>query len=101
MVNVYIVYEINKNCDISSYPTLKNCQFGAFALTKNVHIDKYKYSGYGIRFDGFEGFFSEGNGVGANVIIFGTDMSLSPHIDDNKKYILILGKGPTQGLEQH
>ena len=26
-------------------------------------------------------------------------MSLSPHIDDNKKYILILGKGPTQGLE--
>ena len=28
-------------------------------------------------------------------------MSLSLHIDDNKKYILILGKGPTQGLEQH
>ena len=26
-------------------------------------------------------------------------MSSSPHIDDKKKYILILGKGPTQGLE--
>ena len=26
-------------------------------------------------------------------------MSLSPHIDNKKKDILILGKGPTQGLE--
>ena len=26
-------------------------------------------------------------------------MSLSPHIDDNKKFVLILGKGPAQGLE--
>ena len=26
-------------------------------------------------------------------------MSSSQHIDNNKKYILILGKGPTQGLE--
>ena len=26
-------------------------------------------------------------------------MSSSPHIDNKKKYILILGKGPAQGLE--
>ena len=26
-------------------------------------------------------------------------MSSSPHIDDREKYILILGKGPAQGLE--
>ena len=26
-------------------------------------------------------------------------MSLSPHIDNKKKYILILGKCPTQGFE--
>ena len=26
-------------------------------------------------------------------------MSSSPHIDNNKKYTLILGKGPTQELE--
>ena len=26
-------------------------------------------------------------------------MSSSPHIDNKKKDILILGKGPTQGLE--
>ena len=64
---------------------------------KNVNIDTYK-SGYGIAFDG-KGFFPVGNGVGQNVIIFGVDMSSSPVIDNKKKYILILGKGPTQGQE--
>ena len=34
-----------------------------------------------------------------NCIIFGADMSLSVHIDNEKKDILILGKGPTQGIE--
>ena len=40
-----------------------------------------------------------GNEVGKNAITFGVDISSSPHIDNKKKYILILGKGPTQGLE--
>ena len=44
-------------------------------------------------------FFSLGNGISRNVIIFGVDMSSFPHIDNKKKDILILGKGPTQGLE--
>ena len=30
---------------------------------------------------------------------FGADMSSSAHIDNKKKDILVLGKGPTQGLE--
>ena len=38
-------------------------------------------------------------GFAGNFIIFGVDMSSSPHIDNKKKYIWILGKGPTQGLE--
>ena len=38
-------------------------------------------------------------GLGQNVIIFGVDMSSSTKIDNRKKDILILGKGPTQGLE--
>ena len=50
IVNICIVYEISKNFNIRSYPTEK-CLFGAVSLTKNVDIDKYKYSGYGIRFD--------------------------------------------------
>ena len=33
-----------------------------------------------------------------NVIIFGADMSLSVHVDNKGKDILILGEGPTQGL---
>ena len=39
------------------------------------------------------------NGFGKNCIIFGVDMSSSVHVDNNKKDIIILGKGPTQGLD--
>ena len=34
-----------------------------------------------------------------NVIIFVADMSLYMHIDNKNKDILILGEGPTQGLD--
>ena len=47
----YIVYEINKNFKIRSYPTLENCSLDAVSLIKDADFDKYKYSGYGIRFD--------------------------------------------------
>ena len=40
-----------------------------------------------------------GGGFGQNILIFGVDMSSSTHIDNKKKDILFLGKGPTQGLE--
>ena len=40
-----------------------------------------------------------GGGFGQNVLIFGVDMSSSAHVNDKKKNILVLGKGPTQGLE--
>ena len=39
-----------------------------------------------------------GNGIGRNCIIFGVDMSSSVHVDNKKKIILILGKGPAQRL---
>ena len=32
-------------------------------------------------------------------MIFRVDLSSSVHVDNNKKYILILGEGPTQGLD--
>ena len=41
-VNIYIVYLINKNYNISSYPKLENCLSGAISLTKNVDTGKYK-----------------------------------------------------------
>ena len=51
IVNIYIVYEIETNVNISSYPTLENCLFRAVKLTKHIDVDQYKYSGYGIGFD--------------------------------------------------
>ena len=45
IVNVYIVYGITDNFNVSSYPTLENCFF-----------DEYGYSNFGIGFDR-HGFF--------------------------------------------
>ena len=81
-------------------PHLKNCLFGAAALTKNADIEKYKYSGYGIGFDRKSSFSFPSSRFGQNVLIFGLDMSSSSHINNKKKDLLILGKGPTQGLER-
>ena len=88
VVNIYIVFEISKNYNISSYPALENCLFGAVNLTKNADIDKYKYYGYGIGFDR-HGEFSFGNGPGKNYIIFGADLSSSSSHDNNKKTIFL------------
>ena len=99
ILNIYIVYELGASSSHISDPTLKNCLFGAVALTKNADIDKYGYSGYGIGFDRRGSFSFPGGGFGQNVIIFGADMSSSIHIDNKKKDILVLGRGPTQGLE--
>ena len=68
-------------------------------MTKNADIDKYGYSGYGIRFDRRSSSSFPGGGFGQSVLIFGVDMSFSAHIDNKKKDILVLGKGTTQGLE--
>ena len=38
VVNICIVYEMNKSFNISDYPTLENCLFGAVTLTKNADI---------------------------------------------------------------
>ena len=65
---------------------LENCLFGALKLIKHVNIDQYKYSEYGFGFDR-KGFFSIGDEVGRNVIIFGVDIKSSPHID-NKNSLL-------------
>ena len=105
VVNIYIVYEINKTANISKYSSddnytmLQNALSGAVSLTKNADINKYKYPGYGIGFDTRSYFSFAGGGFGQNVIIFGVYMSSSTKIDNRKKDISILGKGPTQGLE--
>ena len=99
IVNAYIVYEISRNINISDYPALENCLFGADSLTKNADIEKYGYSGYWIGFDRHGSFSFPGTGLCKNVIMFGVDMSSSSKIDNRKRDILFLAKGPTQGLE--
>ena len=78
----------------------ENSLFGAVKLTKHVDVGLYNYSGYGIGFNR-KGSYSIGDEVGRNVIIFGVDISSSSHIDNMKKDILILGKGPAQGLKHN
>ena len=51
VLNLCIVHEISKSINISDYPTLENCLFGAASLAKNVDIDRYGNSGYCIGFD--------------------------------------------------
>ena len=70
--------------------------FGTIKLKKHVDIDLYKFSGIG--FDRKRS-YSISDEVGRNVTIFGVDMGSSSHIDNKLKYILIVNKGPTKGLE--
>ena len=99
VLNIYILYELGASTSHNNDPTLKHCLFGAVTSTKNADIDKYGYSCYGIGFDGRSSFSFPGGGFCQNILIFGVDMSFSKHIDDKKKDVLVLGKGPTQGLE--
>ena len=101
VVNIYIVYELKASSSNFSDPTIKDCLFGAVTLTKNADIDKYRYSVYGIGFSRRGSCSFPGDGFGQNVIIFGADMSSSLDIDYKGKYILVLGRGPTQGLGEN
>ena len=68
-------------------------------MTKKADIVKYGYSGSGNGFDRKSRFAFPVCRRGQKVLILEADMSFSAHIDNNKKDILALGKGPTQELE--
>ena len=85
VVNLYLVYKITNFHGIDSYPILANALFEVVKLTKNADIYKYRYSRYGIGFDGKGFYLHPGGGTGRNVIIFGADMNSSSHIDNKKK----------------
>ena len=100
VINLYISYTLrhqlrNLNTDF----TLGNCLFGSVKLTKNSDLDKYKYTGCGIGFDSRSEFLFTDGSYEKNVVIFGADMNSSVHVYSKEKDILILGKGPIQGLD--
>ena len=84
-----------------THATLVNCLFGAVSITKNADFDKNKHSGHGIGFDRTGINLLPDGSFGRNVAIFGVDMNSSVYVDNKGKDILILGKGPTQGIGEH
>ena len=67
---------------------------------KVLILIKYTYSGNGIGFDADGSFsLSSVNGFGKNVIISGVNKSSFVHADNRKKYIWILFKCLTDGLD--
>ena len=100
VVNLFIFYEFDTlSQDLNTDFTLKDGLFWHVKLTKNAEPDKHIYTGYGTGFDLHSEFLLPDSSMAKNVIIFGVDMSSSVHIDNKKKDVLILGKGPTQGLD--
>ena len=78
--------------------SLEGCLFEEVKLAKNADPDKYSYSGFGVGLDARGQYYLPNGSVGKNVIIFEVDMSSSVHIDIKGKDTLIIGKGPTEGL---
>ena len=100
VINIYLSYTLNLQLrNLNTDFTLDNCLFGSVKVTKNADIHKYKYSNYGIGFDSRSEFSFTDGSFGKNNISFGADMSLSVHIDNKGKNILILPEVPTQGLD--
>ena len=96
----FIDYELDSwSRDLNADFRLNYCLFGAVKLTKNVDFDKYSYLGYSIRFNSRSLFLIQSFDFGKTVIIFGVDNNYSTNTDNRKKYILVLGEGPTQGLD--
>ena len=52
VINIYIVYKLDPIATNRDTTTIQNALFGAMQITKNADINKYKYKGYGICFDG-------------------------------------------------
>ena len=102
VINLYISYTLGPQLrNLNTYFTLGNCLFGSVKLTKNADLGKYKQSGYGIGFDSRSQFLFTDGTYGKNVIIFGADKSSSMHVENKGKDILILGEGPTKGLDNN
>ena len=100
--NIYI--ESQKSCkylfslrnnQLSQHKQLSNItKFEGVNYLKPCN-DQHRHFGYRIGFDR-HGFLSHpSGGISRNVIALGADMSSSTKIDNKKKYILILRKGPT------
>ena len=98
ILNLYIVYELNTwSCNLANNFTLKIVLFGTVKLVRNSIKSKFTYNGQRTTFDG-EGLWNFGNDFAINIVIFGVDNSSSSTTNNRKNNFLVLGKGPTQGI---
>ena len=77
----------------------KNCLFGGTISIKNDDLVQYVYSCYCVGFVSRSEFSVRDCGVDRTYIVFKVDMSSSVRFDNNKKYVIILHKGPTKVLD--
>ena len=100
IINIYIVYKLQKRSNDDADMTLENSLFGAVKITNDVNTSKYRYSGYGISFDSGSSFSHPTSEYlnAKNVIVFGCDLSSSAHPINRKNNILVLGKDFIQGV---
>ena len=85
-VNI-IVFDLKSTLNYNENITLENCFFGVANSTKSADINKHKYFGYGIGFDGHGTFSFPSSGFGQNIIIFGVNISSSVHTYSRKNKI--------------
>ena len=76
VINLHISYTLGPQLrNLSTDFTLDNYLFGSVKLTKNAHLDKYKFTGYSIGFDSRSDLYLQMEAIGKNINIFGADMS--------------------------
>ena len=93
MISLFTVYKLDTWLrDLSMNFTLGDCLCGAVKSVKNLDQNKNGYSVYAIRFNARSRFSLPNGDWGKNVVVVEVNKSSSKHI-------LVLGEGPTQGLD--
>ena len=72
---------------------------GSIKLTKDAGLEKYGYSGYGIRFDARSQRSLKVDEWSKNIVIFGVINSSSRQTDNRKKDVPARGVGRADGLD--
>ena len=100
VINLFMVYDQDTwSRDTNTKFTLGDCLFGAVKLTDNANPNKYDYSSYSIGFDACSQ-FSLPIGEWGKVLLFLVWTIIHQSIlIIGKKDNVVLGEGPTDGLD--
>ena len=92
MISLFTVYKLDTWLrNLSMNFTLGDCLCGAVKSVKNLDQNKNGYSVYAIRFNACSRFSLPNGDLDKNVVVKVNKSS--------SKHILVLGEGPTQGLD--